>query len=205
LGKATLQSRMFVGKKPYSKIELHVSTHQMCILLMFNDADSLTYETVWDGIRSKAPKESEDMPSGEDLVKTSMLSLTTKKYPLLIKEPKGREVKGTDVFSLNTKFVSGRKRLNIPMPTAKISEEEKEAAHETVVEDRRHAIEAAIVRVMKQHKVLMHQSLVMEVSKLCNPVFKPEPRAIKSRIEELINREYLAREEGSSSSYKYLA
>jgi Cullin family/Cullin protein neddylation domain len=205
LGKATLETRMFVGKKPYSKIELHVSTHQMCILLMFNDTDSLTYEDVWEAIRSKAPRESKDVPSGEELVKTSMLSLTTKRYPLLIKEPRGREVRSTDAFTLNSKFISSRKRLSIPMPTAKISEEEKEAAHETVVEDRRHAIEAAIVRVMKQHKVLMHQSLVMEVSKLCNPVFKPEPRAIKSRIEELINREYLAREEGSSSSYKYLA
>jgi cullin 1 len=204
LGKATLESRMFVGKKPFDKVELHVSTHQMCILLMFNDRDTVTYDEVWEQIRSKSAKETKDAPTGEELVKASIWSLTTK-YPLLIKEPKGRELKLTDSFSLNTKFVSPRKRISIPMPTAKISEEEREAAHETVVEDRRHAIEAAIVRVMKQHKTLDHQMLIMEVSKLCNPVFKPEPRAIKSRIEELINREYLQREEGSSSSYRYLA
>lgn len=204
LGKATLETSLFVGKKPYGKIELHVSTHQMCILLMFNDTDVLTYDQVWQALESKEAKE-KDVPSGEELAKTSLLSLTMKKFPLLIKEPKGREVKGTDTFTLNHKFVSPRKRMTIPMPTAKISEEEKEAAHETVIEDRRHAIEAAIVRVMKQHKTLDHQMLIMEVSKLCNPVFKPEPRAIKSRIEELINREYLAREEASSSSYKYLA
>jgi cullin 1 len=204
LGKATLETALFVGKKPYGKIELHVSTHQMCILLMFNDRDEMTYDEVWETLRSKAPKE-KDAPSGEDLAKTSLLSLTMKKCPLLIKEPKGRDVRANDKFTLNHKFVSPRKRLTIPTPTAKISEEEKEAAHETVIEDRRHAIEAAIVRVMKQYKTLDHQMLIMEVSKLCNPVFKPEPRAIKSRIEELINREYLAREDGSSSSYKYLA
>lgn len=202
LGKATIETSLFCGKK--GKIELNVSTHQMCILLMFNDTDELTYDQVWEGLRSNEPKE-KDAPSGEELAKTSLLSLTMKKVPLLIKEPKGREVKGTDTFTINYKFVSPRKRLTIPMPTAKISEEEKESAHETVVEDRRHAIEAAVVRVMKQHKTLDHQMLIMEVSKLCNPVFKPEPRAIKSRIEELINREYLQREEGSSSSYKYLA
>jgi Cullin family/Cullin protein neddylation domain len=204
LGKATLESRMFVGKKPFDKVELHVSTHQMCILLMFNDRDTISYDEVWEQIRSKSGKETKDAPTGEELVKASIWSLTTK-YPLLIKEPKVRELKLTDMFALNTKFVSPRKRISIPMPTAKISEEEREAAHETVVEDRRHAIEAAIVRVMKQHKTLDHQMLIMEVSKLCNPVFKPEPRAIKSRIEELINREYLQREEGSSSSYRYLA
>jgi cullin 1 len=204
LGKATLESRMFVGQKPFGKVELHVSTHQMCILLMFNDRDTLSYDEVWEAIRSKAAKDTKDAPSGEELVKASIWSLTTK-YPLLLKEPKSRELKSSDVFLLNTRYVSPRKRITIPMPTAKISEEEREAAHETVVEDRRHAIEAAIVRVMKQHKILEHQMLIMEVSKLCNPVFKPEPRAIKSRIEELINREYLQREEGSSSCYKYLA
>lgn len=207
LGKATLETDLFVGKKPYDKIELHVSTHQMCILLMFNNTDELSYGEIWDGIRVRGddPKDGKEASSGEDLVKSSIVSLINKKYPLLIKTPRTKEIRDTDVFALNTAFVSPRKRLSIPTPTAKISEEEKEAAHETVVEDRRHAIEAAIVRVMKHHKQLEHQVLTMEVSKLCNPVFKPEPRAIKSRIEELINREYLQREEGSSSVYKYLA
>lgn len=205
LGKATLESRAYSMRKPNEKIELHVSTHQMCILLMFNDRTEMTYESVWNAISNKTSRDSKEGPSGEDLVKTSLLSLTTKKYPLLLKNPPSRVVKPTDVFTLNTDFRTPRKRLNIPMPTAKISEEEKEAAHETVVEDRRHAIEAAIVRVMKQHKVLDHQMLIMEVSKLCNPVFKPEPRAIKNRIEELIDREYLQRDEESTSSYKYLA
>jgi cullin 1 len=204
LGKATLETNLFVGKKPFGQIELQVSTHQMCILLMFNDTDVLTYEQIWEALESKEAKE-KDVPSGEELAKSSVLSLTMRKFPLLIKEPKGREVQPSDKFTLNQTFVSPRKRISIPMPIAKISEEEKEAAHETVVEDRRHAIEAAIVRVMKQHKTLDHQMLIMEVSKLCNPVFKPEPRAIKARIEELINREYLARDETSTSSYKYLA
>lgn len=206
LGKGSVETTLFVGKRPYLKVELLVSTHQLCILVMFNDADEVSYAQVLDCIQNKAAeKDPKDPRNGEDLIKASLVSLMTRKYPLLSKEPKGREFNHTDVFRLNTNFVSPKRRLNIPMPTAKISEEEKEAAHETVVEDRRHAIEAAIVRVMKQNKTLDHQMLIMEVSKLCNPVFKPEPRAIKNRIEELINREYLAREEGSNNMYKYLA
>lgn len=206
LGKGSLETTLFVGKKPYQKIELHVSTHQLCILCLFNSTDEVTYGQVLEAVQSRATdKDGKTVPSGEDLIKVSLISLMSKKYPLLTKEPKSRDFNTSDVFRLNHKFVSPKRRLNIPMPTARISEEEKEAAHETVVEDRRHAIEAAIVRVMKQHKTLDHQRLLMEVSKLCNPVFKPEPRAIKNRIEELINREYLARQEGSNSSYEYLA
>lgn len=207
LGKGSLETSLFVGKKAYNRIELHVSTHQLCILMLFNNTDMLRYADILTAIKPKPTEQDmkNNVSNGEDLIKASLVSLVAKKAPLLIKEPKGREFNGTDVFRLNTKFVSQKRRLTIPMPTAKISEEEKEAAHETVVEDRRHAIEAAIVRVMKQYKTLDHQMLVMEVSKLCNPVFKPEPRAIKSRIEELITREYLARSEANNSSYEYLA
>lgn len=205
LSKGSMETTLFVGRKPYKKIELHVSIHQLCILWLFNSEDQVTYGQVLEAVQSKTTdKDGKSVISGEDLIKASLVSLMSKKYPLIIKEPKGREFNRTDTFRLNFKFVSPKRRLNIPMPTAKISEEEKEAAHETVVEDRRHAIEAAIVRVMKQHKTLDHQRLLMEVSKLCNPVFKPEPRAIKNRIEELINREYLARGEGNSM-YEYLA
>ncbi|CDF36964.1 unnamed protein product [Chondrus crispus] len=206
LGKGSLETSLFVGKKPYKKIELHVSTHHLCILILFNTTDQLSYGQILEAVQSKTTdREGNAVESGEDLIKASLVSLMSKKYPLLTKEPKGREFNLSDVFRLNLKFVSPKRRLNIPMPTAKISEQEREAAHETVVEDRRHAIEAAIVRVMKQNKTLEHQRLIMEVSKLCNPVFKPEPRAIKNRVEELINRDYLARQEGSNAAYEYLA
>lgn len=210
LGKASVETSLFVGRTPNKRLELYVSTHQLCILMLFNDADSMSYERIIEELQPKVTDGEEkstkgDDNHGEDLIKASLVSLMAKKAPLLIKEPRGRDFNPTDVFKLNFAFVSLKRRMNIPMPTAKISEEEKEAAHETVVEDRRHAIEAAIVRVMKQYKSLEHQMLVMEVIKLCSPVFKPEPRAIKSRIEELITREYLTRSETNNSLYEYLA
>lgn len=200
LGKASLETELFVAKG--RKLEIILSTHQLCVLVLFNDATTLTYGQILDSILTK---QTDDSNAGEDAIKAALVSMMSKKYPLLIKEPKGREFNRDNTFRLNLKFVSPKRRLTIPMPTAKISEAEKTAVHETVVEDRRHAIEAAIVRVMKQRKTLDHQMLIMEVSRLCNPVFKPEPRAVKNRIEELINREFLAREEGNSNMYKYLA
>ena len=216
LGKASIETELFVRS---GKMELSVSTHQLCVLVLFNDADQLTYGEILDSIIKKkddnptpanvavAPGSNTnvDLSGGEDAVKAALVSMMSKKIPLLIKEPKGREFNRTNTFRLNLTYSSPRRKVTIPTPTAKISEAEKTAVHETVVEDRRHAIEAAIVRVMKQRKTLDHQMLVMEVSRLCNPVFKPEPRAVKNRIEELINREFLAREENSTNTYKYLA
>jgi cullin 1 len=57
-----------------------------------------------------------------------------------------------------------------------------------VEEDRKHAIEATIVRVMKARRIMTHQQLVIEVSAQIK-LFKPDTKLIKNRIEDLIWRE----------------
>ena len=65
--------------------------------------------------------------------------------------------------------------------------------------------QAAIVRIMKTRKTLDHQKLVLEASTQLMRHFKPDPRQIKKRIEDLIAREYLERDASNSTVYKYLA
>jgi len=91
------------------------------------------------------------------------------------------------------------------MIAAKISQEEKNSTMASVDEDRKHAIEAAIVRIMKTRKTLDHQKLVLEASNQLLRHFKPDPKQIKKRIEELIAREYLERDANNNNVYKYLA
>ena len=65
-----------------------------------------------------------------------------------------------DAFSLNSEFQSASKRIIIPVPHV-----EETYSKEKVSEDRSHAIEACIVRVMKSRKKLEHTQLQQEVMK----------------------------------------
>ena len=105
----------------------------------------------------------------------------------------------------NASFTDKARRIKVPMIAAKISQEEKDSTKASVDEDRKHAIEAALVRIMKTRKTLEHQKLILEASNQLIRHFKPDPKQIKKRIEDLIAREYLERDAANNNVYKYLA
>ena len=72
-------------------------------------------------------------------------------------------------------------------------------------EDRKHEIEACIVRIMKSRKQLQHNQLVTEVVQQLAKRFQPSPVVIKKRIEGLIEREYIKRADSDRKLYIYLA
>ena len=74
-----------------------------------------------------------------------------------------------------------------------------------VDEERKHLLEAVIVRIMKARKVLAHNQLLEEINRQVSNRFNPQPSAIKSRIESLIEREYLKRDEADMRKYVYQA
>jgi cullin 3 len=76
---------------------------------------------------------------------------------------------------------------------------------QVVEEDRKHLIEAAIVRVMKTRRQLDHNGLLIEVGKILNHRFTPSVQMIKSRIENLIDREFIAKDNDDVKLYYYVA
>ncbi|CAI9297186.1 unnamed protein product [Lactuca saligna] len=178
------------GKFDQKTIELILGTYQAAALLLFNASDRLSYSDIKTQLNL----------ADEDVVRL-LQSLSCAKYKILIKEPASRTVAETDSFHFNSKFTDRMRRIRIPLPPV----DERKKVVEDVDKDRRYAIDASIVRIMKSRKVLGHQQLVMECVEQLGRMFKPDFKAIKKRIEDLITREYLERDKENPNLFKYLA
>lgn len=178
------------GKFDPKPMELVVTTYQASALLLFNASERLSYSEVKTQLNL----------TDEDIVRL-LHSLSCAKHKILNKEPNTKTVAQTDVFEVNSKFTDKMRRIKIPLPPV----DEKKKVIEDVDKDRRYAIDASIVRIMKSRKVLAHQQLVMECVEQLGRMFKPDFKAIKKRIEDLITREYLERDKDNPNTFRYLA
>ncbi|GFH23832.1 CULLIN_2 domain-containing protein [Haematococcus lacustris] len=158
----------------------------MCVLLLFNDTEQLTYKEI---------AEATEIPGTE--LKRALQSLSLiKGKNVLRKEPLGKDVSDDDKFIFNRAFTSKFFKVKISTVAAsKEGESEKAETRHKVEEDRKPEIEAAIVRIMKARKTLDHNSIITEVTRQLSGRFLPNPAVIKKRIESLIEREFLARDE----------
>lgn len=58
---------------------------------------------------------------------------------------------------------------------------------------------------MKARRTIEHANLVSEATKLLASKFKPDPFQVKTRIEMLIERGYIERDQEDKRIYKYIA
>lgn len=72
-----------------------------------------------------------------------------------------------------------------------------------IQQQRGFSIDATIVRILKARKRLAHQELIGEVIHQIQN-FAPDSKLIRQRIEGLIEREYLKRDEINPKYYVYL-
>ncbi|KAF9673357.1 hypothetical protein SADUNF_Sadunf10G0015600 [Salix dunnii] len=179
-----------IGKFEPKTMELIVTTYQASALLLFNSSDRLSYSEIMTQLNL----------TDDDVVRL-LHSLSCAKYKILNKEPNTKIISPTDHFEFNSKFTDKMRRIKIPLPPV----DEKKKVIEDVDKDRRYAIDASIVRIMKSRKVLGHQQLVMECVEQLGRMFKPDFKAIKKRIEDLITRDYLERDKENPNLFRYLA
>ncbi|CAB0005995.1 unnamed protein product [Nesidiocoris tenuis] len=164
---------------------IQVSTYQMCVLMLFNQRERLTYEEL---------QNETDIPEKDLIRALQSLAMGKASQRILIKTPKTKEIEASHVFFVNDTFTSKLHRVKIQTVAAKgESEPERKETRNKVDEDRKHEIEAAIVRIMKARRRMAHNVLVAEVTEQLKSRFLPSPVIIKKRIENLIEREYLNR------------
>lgn len=86
---------------------------------------------------------------------------------ILIKSPNSKEFSGGDSYYLNGDFKNNLIKIRIPVAHAKENKAiEKNDVTEKVDEDRKHMVEAMIVKVMKTRRRLEHNALVSETTKI---------------------------------------
>ncbi|OIV90285.1 hypothetical protein TanjilG_08322 [Lupinus angustifolius] len=192
MGTADLKATFGNGQKH----ELNVSTYQMCVLMLFNNADRLTCKEI---------EQATSIPISE--LKRCLQSLAcVKGKNVLRKEPMSKDISDDDTFFFNDKFTSKFFKVKIGTVVAqRESEPENIETRQRVEEDRKPQIEAAIVRIMKSRKTLEHNNVIAEVTKQLQPRFLANPVVIKKRIESLIEREFLERDKVDRKLYRYLA
>ncbi|GMJ14199.1 cullin4 [Hibiscus trionum] len=187
LGHCVLKADFPKGKK-----ELTVSLFQTVVLMLFNDAEKLSFQDI---------KESTAIEDKE--LRRTLQSLACGKVRVLQKSPKGRDVRDDDSFVFNDGFSAPLYRIKVNAIQMKETAEEKTSTTERVFQDRQYQIDAAIVRIMKTRKVLSHTLLITELFQQLK--FPIKPADLKRRIESLIYREYLERDKNNPQIYNYLA
>lgn len=190
-------SAVNISSAPVRKHLFQVSTYQMAILMLFNSYEKITMETIMN----------ETDINEKDLTRAlQSLAMGKPSQRVLIKSPKTKDIGPHHEFSINESYTSKLYRVKIqPITTKGENEPERRKTKDKVEEDRKHEIEAALVRIMKARKQLTHNKLIMEVTNQLRPRFLPSPILIKKRIECLIEREYLARTPEDRNTYNYVA
>eukprot|EP00178_Gracilaria_changii_P023638 TRINITY_DN714_c0_g1_i1.p1 TRINITY_DN714_c0_g1~~TRINITY_DN714_c0_g1_i1.p1 ORF type:complete len:807 (-),score=120.10 TRINITY_DN714_c0_g1_i1:3888-6188(-) len=186
-GSCTVKARFPEGIKI-----LQLSLYQTIVMVLFNDADEISYLDI-----------AEATGIDEQPLKRTLLSLACGKARVLQKRPKGPRVASTDSFLFNKKFTHRLTKLKINAIQMKETVEENAATTEKVFQERNYQIDAAVVRIMKTRRTLQHTAMLSEIYNQLR--FPHKPGDVKKRIESLIEREYLERDENNPQTYHYLA
>ncbi|KAF1809455.1 Cullin-domain-containing protein [Eremomyces bilateralis CBS 781.70] len=173
------------GKVP---LTLQVSAYQTAILLLFNDADTLTYEDIEQGtLLFKEQLE----PSVALMVKAKILNI----------QPEGAKPEKGTTFSLNYGFRTKKMKINLNLAVKSEAKQEVEDTHKTIEEDRKLLLQSAIVRIMKSRKRMKHQLLITETIEQIKNRFMPHVADIKKCIDILLEKEYLERIDSEDLGY----
>ncbi|GAU50030.1 hypothetical protein TSUD_240230 [Trifolium subterraneum] len=191
MGMAELKATFGEGQRH----ELIVSTFQMCVLMLFNNADMLTYREI---------ELATEIPT-LDLKRCLQSLALVKGRNVLRKEPMSKDVNENDEFFVNDNFSSKSYMVKIGTVAQKKSEPETLETWQRVELDRKLQIDASIVRIMKSRKKIYHHNLIAEVTKQLQSRFLANPTDVKKRIESLIERDILERDDSDREQYRYVA
>jgi len=169
---------------------LVVSAYQCLCLMLFNSQREVVFKDMC---------QATNIPVEE--CKRQVLSMTVSRNKLLNRDGSSKDIEEDTKLEVNAAF--SHEKIKVVVGLIKKEEKAVESQVAEAPVERKHVIDAAIVRVMKSRKKLDHNSLLDEVFRQCT-LFKPQPTQIKVQIEHLIDREFLKRDAEKRNMYVYL-
>ncbi|KAL5512777.1 hypothetical protein ACEPAG_3043 [Sanghuangporus baumii] len=162
------------------------SSFQMAVLIQYNDYDSLSLEELQSN--TGIPK---------DLLKQVLTILC--KARVLLNDGEG------EPYDLNPNYKSKKIRVNLNQRIKLAEKAESIEVLKNVDEDRKLALQATIVRIMKARKTMKNQEVIQEVISHVSAWFTPNIPDIKKAIDALLEQEYLKRVDDAHDIFAYVA
>jgi len=219
-GTVTLAARFTNSKLP---IQLVLTPLQASILVCFNLSPKLSFDELiqqlWPTQTTTGRSVLTSSQSGgaihdmslEEILKFALQPLVYFKYKVLSKEkdpdPKKENIYKTDVFLLREKIPAKKlpRKIAFPQGSAKQTEVEANQDKELVMKQREFEVEAGMVRVMKARNRLEWNQVQVEVIKILSSRFQPDAKMLKKRLESLIDRKFMERDENDPKIILYIS
>jgi len=142
------------------------------------------------------------MNGGEETY-SHVLALCNPKYKLFIKDnEKSKSLSDSEKIRVNTEFNYKFTRFKITEMESVKKNTKDEDTHK-LIEARGNILDSKIVRSMKTNNKMDEQELIADVIRQIR-LWRAQPSDIKNRIESLIDREYMKRDESNPKYYIYL-
>ncbi|CAD8042797.1 unnamed protein product [Paramecium primaurelia] len=183
------------------KYYFSVTTLQIISFLQFNKEDQLTIKQIY------------------ERTQINQIDLENSLIPFICNKILQRQKQDLDAFSdqneiikLNLAFNNKQKRIKM-LPNSKmqpkrerklgeLTQEEKEY-EEQLIKQREFVVDSQLVRTMKSKKTIKHSDLLSQCQQMIT-IFKPDIKFVKKRIENLIERGFIKRDEVDCNLYHYL-
>lgn len=184
--------------------DAQVTHWQLVFLLLFNRFPNHT-----DALVSYQQFKDASGTSDDQTLQKSLVPLVKQKFILVVDS--GAET-SSQRFQLNSGFTSPNRKLNFHLamggPLAQATELREDGLAGPTVQvnvERKYAVQAAIVRVLKSRRSMRYMDLQHEVGSVLSGRFKPTAQDIKTNLEVLLEKEFVERSPDDPSIFIYVS
>ncbi|CAF5084676.1 unnamed protein product [Rotaria sp. Silwood1] len=186
---------------PKQKNILQVSTYQMVILLLFNTLPSWTGKQIQDETKIRPDLLFHILG---DLLKSNLIKCSNINNNTFDEDFNESDIKMAYIMQINENFSGENIKKDLILPLKSAEQKTIIDLNQSITIDGRMVIQAEIVRIMKNCKVLEKNLLIQEVIQQLSSRFQPEIPVIEERIRKLIEQEFLRRQLNDNDMLCYL-